>query len=341
MKTIRLGRTNLTVSRSGFGALPIQRISFDESAKILLKAYDKGINFFDTARMYSDSEEKLGNALSGVRKNIVIATKSMSTDGPSLFKSIETSLKNLKTDYIDIFQLHNPDDLPDPEEPDGVYSVLAEARRKGMIRFIGVTNHKPDLAVRAVLSGLYDTVQYPINYLSSDEELSLSALCKNNDVGLIAMKALSGGLITNAGLAFAFMRQFENVVPIWGIQRESELDEFISFENDPPVLDEAMRAVIERDRKELGGNFCRGCGYCMPCPAGIPIPFAARMSFLLRRAPFRQFMTDEWKNRMFLINDCTDCRHCANSCPYGLDTPQLLKSMLKDYEEFYSLNKSK
>ncbi len=336
MDKIRFGRTNLTVSRSGFGAIPIQRISFDESKKILLKAYENGINFFDTARMYTDSEGKIGYALSDVRKEIIIATKSMGKDKASVLKDIETSLRNLKTDYIDIYQLHNPDNIPDPDDPDSTYSTLVEAKRKGMIRFIGYTNHKPDLAAQAIRSGLYDTVQYPINYLSTDEELKLVDLCRQNDVGLIVMKALSGGLITSAESAFAFLRQFDNAVPIWGIQRESELDEFLEFEKNPPAIDDRIKGIIEKDKKELGGSFCRGCGYCLPCPAGIPIPMAARMSLLLRRMPYQQFMQDNWRKQMMLIKECTECGHCRNNCPYHLDTPELLKDMLKDYEEFYS-----
>jgi len=338
MEKLRLGRTGLMVSRSGFGAIPIQRISFEDSKKLLIKAFDSGINFFDTARMYSDSEEKIGYALSDVRKDIIIATKSKGGDRTSVLNALETSLKNLKTEYIDIYQLHNPGELPDPQNPESTYAALLEAKKKGMIRFLGFTNHRLDNAVKAVKSGLYDTLQFPLNYLSSGDELGIASLCKEHDIGLIAMKALSGGLITNAESAFAFLRQYENVVPIWGLQKESELDEFIALEKVPPVINEKIRKIIEKDKKELGGNFCRGCGYCLPCPAGIPIPFAARMSFLLRRSPYRPFMQDDWRKQMRLINECTNCGHCKNKCPYHLNTPELLKIMLKDYEEFYSLH---
>lgn len=165
--------------------------------------------------------------------------------------------------------------------------------------------------------------------------MKVIAKCKENHIGLIAMKALSGGLITNAASAFAFLRQYDNVVPIWGIQRESELDDFLSLENDPPILDARMWRVIEKDRTELGGTFCRACGYCLPCPVGIPIPMAARMSLMLRRMPYQQFMKDNWRKQMLLIKDCQDCGYCKEHCPYHLDTPVLLKEMLRDYEEFY------
>jgi len=336
MDKIRLGRTNLWVSRSSFGALPIQRISLEEAAGLLRKAYENGINFFDTARGYTDSEEKIGYALSDVRKDIIIATKSHAKDKKSLFQDLETSLKKLRTDYIDIYQLHNPQSLPDPDDPDGLYSGLVEAREKGMIRFIGITNHRLQLAMEAVASGLYDTIQFPLSSLSSPEDLQLIEECKARDIGLIAMKALSGGLIVNAATTFAFLRQFDNVVPIWGIQRESELDEFLALEKNPPVLDKEMEALIEKDRRELSGAFCRGCGYCMPCPVGIPIPMAARISLLLERAPYQQFLTDEWRENMNRIEQCLECGQCRSQCPYELDTPKLLRSMLKTYNEFYA-----
>ncbi|MBU3183524.1 aldo/keto reductase [Clostridium estertheticum] len=340
MDKIKLGRTNLMATRSGFGALPVQRVSFDEAKNILRKAYDNGINFFDTARAYSDSEEKIGYSLADVRKNIIIATKTHAKDRKTLLEHLHTSLKNLKTDYIDIYQLHNPDVLPDPKDPEGLYAGLLEAKKKGLIRFIGITNHKLKNAMDAAASGLYDTIQFPLCSLSSDDDLLLIKECKKRNVGLIAMKALSGGLITDASSAFAFLRQFDNVVPIWGIQRETELDEFITLEKNPPLLDDIMWSIINKDRSELSGDFCRGCGYCLPCPAGIEIPTSARISLLLKRAPYQGFLDDSFKEKMELINNCINCGHCKNHCPYKLDTPNLLKRELKSYSEFYAKNKN-
>lgn len=339
MEKIRLGRTNLMVSRSGFGALPIQRISFEEAKTILRKAYENGINFFDTARGYTDSEEKIGYALSDVRSSILIATKSHATDKKSLLQNLETSLKNLRTDHVDILQLHNPKQVPDPQDPESAYAGLLEAKQKGMVRFIGITNHSIKTAIQAAESGLYDTVQFPLNSLSAEEDLQLIEVCKKGDVGVIAMKALSGGLITKAATAFAFLRQFDNVVPIWGVQQVSQLDEFIELEKNPPALDEAMWQVIKQDRIELAGDFCRACGYCLPCPANIEIPTQARISLLLRRAPYQQFMEDSFREKMDRINHCIECGHCKNNCPYGLDTPNLLKRELKRYNEFYEAHK--
>jgi predicted aldo/keto reductase-like oxidoreductase len=341
MKQTRLGRTGLMVGRTAFGALPIQRVDFDQAKLLLRKAYDNGVNFFDTARAYSDSEEKIGNALHNVRQDIYIATKSMAKDSLGFFKDLETSLKNLKTDYIDLIQLHNPEVIFGPEDPGSLYSSMLKAKEKGMVRFIGITNHKLNNAIVAAESGLYDTVQFPLSSLSSNEDLKLIEVCRKNDVGLIAMKALSGGLITNASTSFVYLRQFENVVPIWGIQRECELDEFIELEKNHPALDANMLEIIRKDKEELSGAFCRGCGYCLPCPAEIPIPMAARMSLLLRRAPYSSFLTEEWRGNMERIKECTDCHHCKDHCPYNLDTPNLLKKMLDDYRNFYEEHKDK
>ncbi len=333
---MRLGRTNLWVSRCGFGALPIQRVPMNDAVRLLRKAFEGGIDFFDTARYYSDSEEKIGSALSAKRSEITIATKAMAPTRKDVVSSLTVSLEKLRTGYVDILQLHNPPSLPDVHDPDGPYAGLVEAREKGMARFIGISCHKRADAIGAARSGHYDTVQFPISSLSSEEDLALAALCRENDCGCIAMKALSGGLITNAATSFAFLRQLENVLPIWGIQRERELDEFLAMEKNPPVLDETLWNLIRKDRLELAGLFCRGCGYCMPCPAGIEINWVARMMLLLRRAPAQGFMTDEWHSKMLLINECTKCNQCKKKCPYGLDTPALLEKNLKDYEEFYS-----
>jgi len=334
MERIRLGGTDLYVSRTAFGVLPAQRIPKQEAARILRRAYEAGINFFDTARSYTDSEEKLGYALGSVRRQVVIATKSGATSRRALLQDLETSLDALGTDYVDLLQLHNPKHLPDPADPESSYAGLLEARRRGMIRHFGLTNHARENALAALASGLYETIQFPLCMISSADDLALIAACRKAQVGLIAMKPLSGGLLTNARAAFAFLRQFDNVVPIWGIQRLEELEQFIDWEAQPPPLDEATWSAIRRDREELAGRFCRACGYCLPCPAEIPIPMAARMGLCLRRMPYQQFLSDDWRLKMNRIRHCAGCGACARRCPYGLDTPALLRQMLAEYEAF-------
>lgn len=334
MDKIRLGKTGLMVSASSFGALPIQRLTMEDAGYLLRKAYDNGINYFDTANAYTDSEEKIGRALSDVRHNIIISTKSGASDKKTLLEHIELSLRRMKTDYIDILQLHNPAVLPDPDDPDSTYGGLLEAQKKGWIRFIGITNHSAERARAAVLSDKYDTLQYPFSSLAAPQDIEIAELAHAHDMGFIAMKGMAGGLITNAASTFAFIKQYPFVVPIWGVQRECELDEFLELEKAPPAFDDTLRAQVGADRAALSGNFCHGCGYCLPCPAGIDIPTAARMSLLLRRAPYQQFITAEGQEAMLRIEACVNCRACASRCPYGLDTPALLQENLADFKAF-------
>lgn len=333
MKMVRLGRTELQVTKNGFGALPIQRVSTDQAAKILRKAYDGGINYFDTARFYTDSEEKIGVALSDVRDKIIISTKTMALTPDGFFKDLEESLKLMKTDYVDIYQFHNPHFCPKPDDGSGLYEAMLEAKRQGMIKHIGITNHRLGVAEEAVLSSLYETLQFPFSYLAGERELTLVKLCEANDVGFICMKALAGGLITRSDVAYAFLDGYP-VAPIWGIQKESELDEFLSYNEDPPELTDERLAIIERDRRELMGEFCRGCGYCMPCPVGIEINTCARMSLLLRRAPTAGSLSPRSQEMMKKIEQCINCGQCKAKCPYGLDTPSLLKRNYEDYKTF-------
>ncbi len=334
MDKVTLGSTGITVNKNGFGALPIQRISHESSTDILRRAYEAGIDFYDTARFYTDSECKLGEALSDVREHIYIATKTAAKNADEFWKDLTTSLNNLKTDYIDIYQFHNPEFCPKPGDGTGLYEAMLEAKAQGKIRHIGITNHRLNVAMEALESGLYETLQFPFNYLATEKEHKLVEVCREKNIGFIAMKALSGGLIINSKVAYAYQAQYDNVLPIWGVQRETELDEFISYIDNPPVLDEEIKAVIENDKKELAGNFCRGCGYCMPtCPAHIEINNCARMSLLLRRSPSELQLTKEVQAKMKKIEDCIHCGACSAHCPYGLDTPKLLEDNYKDYKE--------
>ena len=333
MRTKRLGKTELVVSANGFGALPIQRVVSGEAERILRLAYENGINYFDTARFYTDSEEKIGAALSDVRENIIISTKTMRTETEGFWRELDMSLKLMKTDYIDIYQFHNPAFCPKPDDGTGLYEAMLEAKRQGMIRHIGITNHRLAVAREAVESGLYETLQFPFSYLASEKEEELVRMCEERDIGFICMKALAGGLITRADVAAAYLAPFP-VVPIWGIQRERELREFLEFNDVAPELTEERLEYIRRDREELAGEFCRGCGYCMPCPVGIEINNCARMSLMLRRAPTAMSLTPDQQEKMKQIENCINCGQCKAKCPYGLDTPNLLKRNYEDYKSF-------
>ncbi|GHV72893.1 aldo/keto reductase [Spirochaetia bacterium] len=333
-----LGRTGLRVNKDGFGALPVQRTSMEEAIVLLRRALDGGFNFFDTARAYTDSEEKLGAAFGGRRNDFILATKTQAKKAEDFWKDLETSLRNLKTGHIDIYQFHNPGFCPKPGDGTGLYEAALKAREQGKIRFIGITNHRLAVAREAVESGLYDTLQFPFNYLSDEKEQGLVQYCEEKNVGFICMKALSGGLITDVAASRAWLADFKNAVPIWGIQRENELDAlFAARKGEPhggPVLSAEQRRRIETDRAELAGHFCRACDYCRPCPAEITISTCARMFLLLRRMPYQQFLAEGFQKEMAKIENCIHCGHCKDNCPYGLDTPALLERNLADYREF-------
>jgi predicted aldo/keto reductase-like oxidoreductase len=333
MGKVVLGKTGITVSKNGFGALPIQRISKSEAVHLLKRAYEGGITFFDTARSYSDSEEKLGAAFSDMREKVYISSKTPSLTAEGFWKDLDTGLLKLKTDYIDIYQFHNPSFCPEPGDGTGLYEAMEKAKEQGKIRFIGITNHRLSVAKEAINSGLYDTIQFPFCYLATQKDLEIVNGAKEKNMGFLAMKALSGGLIHNAGAAYAYLSGFPQVLPLWGIQRESELDEFLSFQENPPKMNPEYEKIINEDRKTLQGDFCRGCGYCMPCPAGIEINNCARMSLLLRRAPSKAYLTQEFQQKMKKIENCLHCGACMKKCPYGLNTPRLLEENLKDYKE--------
>ena len=331
VRMLTLGKTGITVPQNAFGALPIQRTEMETAVKILRKAYDGGMRFFDTARAYSDSEEKLGKAFAGMRDKLFISSKTHAKTPEGFKKDLETSLKNLQTDYIDIYQFHQVEQCWRPGDGSGMYECMLEAREQGKIRHIGCTAHQINVAYECVESGLYETMQFPFSYLSGEKEIKLVNMCKEHNMGFIAMKSLAGGLITHAEAAIANVSQYD-VLPIWGIQREKELDEWLSFMDKDVVMTDEIRAFIEQEKKELAGDFCRGCGYCMPCPVGIKINNCARMSLLLRRAPSAKWLNEENQAEMMKIEDCLHCYQCASKCPYELDTPALLAKNLEDYK---------
>ena len=343
MKNVTLGRTGIVVPQNGFGALPIQRVSLEDAVSSLRHAYAGGMRLFVTARAYSDSEEKLGAAFGDgfvKREDIVIATKTGAKTPEEFWQHLETSLKNLKTTYIDIYQFHLMGQCWKPGDGTGMYECMLEAKKQGKIRHIGGTAHKIGIAKELAASGLYETVQYPMSYLATDQEIELIKLCNENNVGFICMKGLAGGLITNSKAAMAFASQFDGLVPIWGIQRQSELEEWLSYMDNTPVLDDEIKAFIDSERAELMGDFCRGCGYCMPCTVGIQINQCNRMTLMLRRAPSQSWLSEYWQGEMNKIEDCVNCGQCLSKCPYELNIPELLKKNLEDYREVLAGKKS-
>ena len=333
MKNITLGKTGITVPQNAFGALPCQRVSKEEAVKLLKAAYEGGMRFFDTARAYTDSEEKLGEAFSGMREKIFIASKTLARTPDKFWEDLDTSLKTLKTDYLDIYQLHCVPQCYVPGDGTGMYEAMEEAKKQGKIRHIGITAHKIGIAEEIVKSGLYETLQFPFSYLATDRDIALVHACKEANMGFIAMKGLSGGLLTNAKACMAFMTQFDNVLPIWGIQKETELAEWLAFFKEEAVMTDELKAFIEKDRAELSDEFCRGCGYCAPCTVGIVINQCARMSLMVRRSPSESWLSEHWQAEMAKIENCIDCGACMSRCPYELKIPALLRKNWADYQE--------
>ncbi len=331
---MRLGKTSIETPQNAFGALPIQRVSQNEAIKLLREAFDGGMTYFDTARYYSDSEHKMGLAFEGMRDKIFIATKTGAVTADGFEKDLETSLKELKTDYIDVYQFHNPAFCPRPGDESGIYDAMLKAKEQGKVRHIGITNHRLAIAKEAILSGLYETLQFPFSYLAGPKDIELVDMCRKADMGFVAMKALSGGLITDSRAAFAYISMYDNVLPIWGIQREAELKEWLSYMDDTPSYTDEMKAFVAGEKTQLAGDFCRGCGYCMPtCPAGITINQCARMILMLRRAPSDVWLSEHWQNEMKKIEDCIECGQCIQHCPYELNTPELLRKNYEDYKK--------
>ena len=331
MNKITLGKTGLVIEKNGLGCLPIQRISEQEAVYLLHKAYDGGINFYDTARAYSDSEQKIGAAFSGMRDKVVLATKTAAQTSSEMWKDLETSLRTLKTDYIDIYQFHNPSFCPRPGGEDGLYDAALEAKKQGKIRHISLSNHRLLVAHEAIDSGLYATLQFQFSYLAGAQELELVQKCRENHMGFIAMKGMAGGLIRDGLTASAWMQTQPDVVPIWGIQRECELDQFLQGIREGAELTDERRARIEQDRKELRGGFCRGCGYCAPCTVGIHIP----QLFVLEGYLTRYGLADWAKGRYETetkASACIECGACEGRCPYHLPIREMMKRVAREFE---------
>lgn len=334
MRQITLGRTGITVPQNGFGALPIQRDTKEVAVALLRRAYEGGMRYFDTARAYSDSEEKIGEAFGNGwldRSQVWIATKTMAKTPEDFWKDLHTSLEKLKTEYIDVYQFHQMNVCWKPGDGSGMYECMQQAKEEGLIHHIGGTAHKIGVAEEIATSGLYETLQFPFSYLADDRDLALVRTCQEQNVGFICMKGLAGGLLTDSRAIMAFISQY-NVLPIWGIQREKELTEWLSYMQKTPEMTPEIQELIRKDRAELSGDFCRGCGYCMPCTIGITIHQCNRMSLMLRRAPSENWLSPYWQKEMEKAAQCIECHACMPRCPYELNIPELLKKNVADYQ---------
>lgn len=327
MRYYKLGNTDLTVSELGFGGIPILRLESTEAESILRYAFDKGINFFDTANAYRDSEEKIGRAFAGMRDKVVLATKTMRRDGKGALENLEQSLRMLRTDYIDLYQFHQVAQESVWEEicaPGGALVVLQKAKEAGKIRHLGITSHSRPMAAKLIQTGLFGTIQFPFNFIEEAAAQDLHPEARRLGLGILAMKPFAGGMIDNATIAFKYLRQFSDVLPLPGFDSVAAVDEVAGFyerENGLNADDEARMASY---RQELGQQFCRRCEYCQPCPQGVMITPAMGYQVAARRMSPR-VSVEFSRAAMETVPRCIECGVCIQRCPYNLPIPEMLK----------------
>ena len=327
MRYQQLGNTGLTVSELGFGGIPILRLESSLAERIVSHAFEKGITFFDTANAYRDSEEKMGRAFAGMRNKVVIATKTMRRDGPGALEQLELSLKRLQTDYIDLFQLHQvaqENVWQTITAPGGALEVLQKAKEAGKIRFLGVTSHSRPMAIKLIQTGLFSTVQFPFNFIEEAASADLHPEARRLGVGILVMKPFAGGVIDNATVAFKFLRQFPDAIPLPGFDSLEAVDEVVSFYETPNRVSDEDEAMMQTYRREMGQQFCRRCEYCQPCPQGVMITPAMGYQVVARRMS-PAVSVDFSRAAMETVPQCIDCGVCLQRCPYNLPIPTMLK----------------
>jgi len=340
MKTVRLGKTERQVSRVGFGGIPIQRLAEGEAVKVVRRCLDLGITFYDTATGYTTSEERIGRALAGRREQVIIATKTPARDRATAEEHLEQSLKRLNTDYLDLWQFHNISTVEAYEQvlgPNGAMEAAQEALRAGKIRHIGITSHSMDMALKAVPSGHFETIQFPFNFVTHEPAKELLPLAQAHDVGFIAMKPLAGGLLDEANLAIKYLLQFENVLPDPGFQKVEEVEQIVDIVNGSWGLTSQERQELERIRVEAGTRFCRRCEYCQPCPEGVRIPVMMNIHSFWRRMPAERFFSGRIAQAVESARHCVQCGECEEKCPYDLPIREMLVENARFYESVASL----
>ena len=336
MEKIRLGRTNMMVSRLGFGGIPIQRVSEDEAVAVVRRCLDLGITFIDTANAYNTSEERIGKAISGRWEEPILATKTTSRTREGMESHLKLSLERLGVESIDLYQLHNVSDFNDLDmvlDPNGPMAVVEEAKRAGLIKHIGITSHQIDVAKEAVKSDRFETVMFPLNFVACEAADELLPLAREHDVGFIAMKPLAGGMLDNVTIAFKYLLQFPDIVLIPGIEKIHEIGEIVQVLEEPRAMTEAEQYEIQRLREELGTRFCRRCDYCQPCTEEIPISTVMDYSSFAKRSPPERIFSGWITEAMEKAANCAECGDCEERCPYHLPIREMIAQRVKWYRE--------
>lgn len=337
MQKRTLGKSNLEVSVIGFGGIPIQRVDENMAIELIKEAHNQGINFIDTARGYNQSEALLGKALSQVgRDKFILATKTMRRDYDGMWEDIRTSLSNLQTDYIDLYQMHNIRTVPDLErvmKDDGAMRALKEAKEQGLIRSIGITSHSVDLLFKAIEIEDFETIQYPYNAVERQAE-ELFKKAKDMNIGVIVMKPLAGGAITNGELSLRFVVDNPSVtVAIPGMDTLEQVRGNASVGIDVRKLTDEESKVLFEEANSLGSKFCRRCGYCAPCPQGIDIPMQFLMEGYYTRYDLKEWAMSRYGSLEKKSSDCVECGICESRCPYDLPIRDMLKNVVAKLEK--------
>lgn len=334
MKYIPFGTTGLTVSELGFGGIPIIRLDEKSALAVLHRAYEAGITLYDTANAYRDSERKIGLAFAHLRDKVVLATKTFRRDAAGATEQLENSLRVMKTDYIDLYQLHQisqDEDWDKATAPGGVLEAVVKAKEQGKIRCIGVTSHNLAMAVKLVKTGLFGSIQFPFNFIEDAAKGELHSAARERGMGILAMKPFAGGMIDNARIAFAFLRQYPDVLVLPGFDSPERVDEVVSLYRQPNTVSDADIKLMERYHQELGKQFCRRCEYCQPCPQGVMITSAMGYKVIAARMS-PKVAVEFTKVAMESVAQCTECRECVDRCPYDLPIPDMLKENYGLYE---------
>ncbi len=334
MEKARLGRTGLMVSRLGFGGIPIQRLNEAEAVTLLHRCLDLGINFLDTATAYTTSEGFIGKAIKGRREGLVLATKSTARDPDRLRKHMERSLQSLGTDVIDVYQLHAVDDMESYNivtAPGGLLDTLNEAREEGKLRYTGLTSHVLEVALKAARSGMFDTVQFPYNFVAREADAGLLPACLDNDIGFIAMKPMGGGFLEDASLAMKFLLQSPYVHPIVGVYTMEQVEELARIVAGDWGLAPEEEQRMKQIAAETDNKYCRHCYYCQPCPQEILICEVMAFPLYLKRSVPSFYMTGWVADNMEKAGACTECAECEPRCPFNLP----IREMMRDNAALY------
>jgi len=336
MDKIRLGKTELMVSRLGFGGIPIQRLSEEDALDVVRKCLDLGITFVDTANAYSTSEERIGKAIIDRPVKPIIATKSTSRSREGVEEHLNLSLKRLGVESIDIYQFHGVSDSKSLEmilDPKGPMAIVEKAQQDGKIKHISITSHSMDVAKEAVKTDRFATIMFPFNFITDEAADELLPLAREHDVGFIAMKPLAGGMLDNATVAFKYLSQFPDIVPIPGIEYVHEIEEIVRILDGPLEMTEAEKQEMQRLRDELGTRFCRRCDYCQPCTEEIPISMVMNIKSFARRLPPQRVFTGGIVQVMEKAAGCTQCGECEARCPYELPIMETIAQNVEWYQE--------